>query len=103
MTGVLRLHVCRRGWAADDYFSADRDNSVQAARGSASAVVELGVVQNCRLRVSAHDAMQCGSRNERLGKRDFPELERDFQPDCLLCSGFPGVPCTENLGTTLLQ
>jgi hypothetical protein len=63
MTAVLRLHVCSRGWAADDNFSADRDNSVQAARCSATAVAELGMVQNCRLRVSAHDAMQCDSRN----------------------------------------
>jgi hypothetical protein len=63
MTAVLRLHVCSRGWAAEDDFSADRDNSAQAARGSATAVVELSMVQNCRLRVSAHDAMQCGSRS----------------------------------------
>jgi hypothetical protein len=63
MAAVLRLHVCSRGWAADDNFSTDRDNSVQAARGSATAVVELGMVQNCRLRVSAHDAMPCGSRS----------------------------------------
>jgi hypothetical protein len=73
---VLRLHVCSRGWAADDNFSADRDNGVQAARGSATPVVQLGVVQNCRLQVSAHNAEQCGNR--RLVNETFQSWERVF-------------------------